>query len=338
MNIAITRKRLHLRHRFTIARGSSDVKENIFVSLSHDGVEGLGEAAPNVRYGETPDSAAAALAGLGAALALQPEKYVEAVAELHARFPGEYAAKAALDMAIMDWNGKMLGQPVYRLWGLNPASLPPTSMTIGIDEPAVIAAKTREAGDFSVLKVKLGSADDRAIIRAIRAVSAQTLRVDANEGWTEREAAIREIEWLARQQVELIEQPMPAARAADMAWLKQRSPLPLVADEAFTGPADLPALRDCYHGVNIKLQKCGGMLVARETLAAARVLGLKIMVGCMIESSLGIAAAAHLSAGADWIDLDGHLLIADDPFSGLGLARDRLLLGAGAGLGVAPRA
>ena len=337
MRIDVFARKLHLRHTFTIARGSSDVKENIFVALSYQGITGYGEAAPNARYQETPASARHALKSLGNALACDLTTYVQTGAELGARFAGQYAAKAALDMAIMDWNGKALAAPVYRIWGLNPTDLPPTSMTIGIDEPQVVAEKTAQAAEFSALKIKLGSADDRAIIEAIRAVSNQALRVDANEGWHDREAAIREIEWLAARNVTLIEQPMPAAQHADMVWLKQRSPLPLVADEAFTEAADLPRLAEAYHGINIKLQKCGGMLPAREAMAAARVLGLKIMVGCMVESSLGIAAAAHLAANADWIDLDGHLLIVDDPFSGLDRQGDRLLPGPEAGLGVTPR-
>ncbi len=336
MLVTVLGKTLELRYAFTISRGTKTKSESVFVALKHEGLVGWGEAAPNARYGETPASTMSALATMIDLLGPQPTNYVHELNRVFARVEGEYAAKAALDLALHDYLGKSLNAPLYRIWGLDPSRSVPTSMTIAMAEPEQMAARAREAGAFHFLKIKLGGADDRAMIRAIRNATDRPLRVDANEGWRDREAALREIEWLASQKVELVEQPMPAAQLEDVAWLKERSPLPLIADESFTTPRSLLDLADAYHGVNIKLQKCGGLMAARDAIAIARSLGLSIMLGCMVESSVGIAAAAHLAPLADYLDLDGHLLLGNDPFDGLSLRDGCVWPSDKPGLGVAP--
>lgn len=336
MLVTVLAKTLELKHAFTISRGSKTKTDAIFVNLKHGGLVGWGEASPNIRYGETPASCMNALAVMIDGLEETPEHHTEQLARVFSMVEGEYAAKAALDMALHDYQGKRMNVPLYRIWGLNAQQVVPTSMTIGMAEPAEMAERARDAEAFQFLKVKLGGADDRAMIRAIRAAVDKKIRVDANEGWRDRDAALREIEWLASQNVELIEQPMPAAQVEDMAWLKLRSPLPLIADESFTTTNSLLGLADAYHGVNIKLQKCGGINAAREAITLARALDLKIMLGCMVESSLGIAAACHLSSLADYLDLDGHQFLVNDPFDGLSMRDGRLFPGKGAGLGMTP--
>jgi len=336
MKIQVKAEVLKLRHTFTIAHGSSDERVNLVVGLEHEGRVGWGLAAPNPRYGETPESCKAALLAMARELQGDPRAYEPLISSLLRNHEGEFAAKAALDMAIMDLAGKTLDAPLYRIWGLDPAGLSPTSMTIGMAAPEQVAQRAQEAAGFHVLKVKLGSADDHALIEAIRSVTQVPIRVDANEGWHSREHAIREVEWLAAHNVELVEQPMPASAIEDAVWLKQRSPLPLIADEAFTCNADLLSMGEAYHGVNIKLMKCGGTLMAREAVTLARGLGLQIMLGCMVESSLGIAAAAQLAPYADYLDLDGNLLICNDPFRGHAVIDGFLKLNDAPGLGASP--
>lgn len=326
--------RVHLTHTFTIANRSSDSRDVVLVALEHDGLTGYGAAAPNPRYGEDQASVLKAFEGL--ALPGHLWAYSAFLDEVLPALNDQFAARAALDMAVMDWNGKALNVPLYRLWGLDPQDMPLTSMTIGIDTPEVVRQKTREASDYGVLKVKLGGEGDRLMIQAIREVSDQVIRVDANEGWHDRETAIREIEWLAGQGIEFVEQPMPADRFQDMVWLKARSPLPLMADESFTKSEDFPRLAEGFHGVNFKLMKGGGLQAARDTITLARIHGLRVMLGCMIEPSVSIAAAAHLGPLADYVDLDGNLLIGNDPFVGHPVVDGGIQLRDLPGLGVLP--
>ena len=337
MDLKIYRRTLKLKHRFTIARGSSDERENVFVELRHEGITAYGEAAPNIRYGETPDSCIQALRQLNEELEdADPRAYRPLIERILRAVPGEFAAKAALDMALHDWVARSLGVPLHRLWGLDPGHSPATGMTIGIDTPEKLKTKVREAADFPSLKVKLGSTDDRAIIGAIREETDRPILVDANEGWTNREQAIREIEWLAKRNVTLIEQPMPADQWDDMVWLKARSPLPLIADEGFTVVGDMAAMGQAYHGINIKLMKCGGLLAALGIAAVAKALNLHLMLGCMVESSLAIAAGAQIAPLMDTIDLDGNRLLTNDPFTPIPLHRGRFSVPNISGLGTAP--
>ncbi len=320
---------LHLRHTFRLARGATDSRRNLIVELEHDGLVGLGEAAPIARYDQDADSAARAVETM--VPRLDDPRAFSAVAE--AAVPGQPAAAAAVDMALRDLAGKRLGAPLYELLGIDPRRAPVTSFTIGMDTPEIVAEKVREASGFEVLKVKMGSDDDRRVLEAVRDVTDRPLRIDANEGWTLDDALSR-LEWLEGMGVELVEQPLPADQLDEMRELKRRSPLPLYADESLHVAADIPRLAGAFDGINIKLMKCGGLGEALRMIAVARAHGLKIMLGCMVESSLAITAAAHLAPLVDHADLDGNLLVVDDPFAGATVERGRLVLPDGPGLGV----
>jgi L-alanine-DL-glutamate epimerase-like enolase superfamily enzyme len=324
---------LRLRHTFRIARGASDVRENLWIELEHANEVGLGEAAPIRRYAEDRGSAAAAIETMAARLG-DPRAF--ALAAREAAVAGQSSAEAAVDMALHDLAGRRLGVPVYELLGLDRTRTPATSFTIGLDTPEVVARKVKEAAAYAVLKVKMGSADDREVLTAVRDCTDRPLRVDANEGWTPEEALER-LDWLARLGVEFVEQPLPASRLEDTRALRRRSPLPFYADESVHRAADIPALAGAFDGVNIKLMKCGGLAEAMRMIAVARAHGLEVMLGCMIESSLAVTAAAHLSPLADAADLDGNLLLDADPFVGATVVDGRLVLPDAPGLGVRPR-
>jgi len=325
---------LQLRHSWGLSRGTWTTRRNAFVRVERDGTVGLGEAAPIARYGESAEGAGAFIEKARPVLERDLWEYAARWNELEALAPGEHAAKAALDMALLDWVGKKLNVPLWKLLGLSRGAALTTTYSIGIDEIPVMQQKVREAADFGVYKVKVGTKDDRRIIEGIRAVTAKPLRADANEGWKSKEEALEMIDWMAGQGVELVEQPLPAAMLKDHAWLKERSRLPLFADESLMKASDIPAIAPYFHGLNIKLMKCGGVQEAVRMAAMARALGLRLMIGCMIESSLGISAAAALTPLFDHADLDGNLLISNDPFRGVRTDKDRLVLGDGPGLGV----
>ena len=326
---------LSLRHTFRIARGASDVRRNVIVELEHEGRVARGEAAPIPRYGQDRESATAALATM--AERLRPEDLpLFDDAACRVAVEGQESAEAALDMALRDLAGLRLEAPLYELLGLDPRRTPVTSFTIGIDSPEVVVEKVREASDYEVLKVKLGSPDDRAMLEAIRDVTDQRLRVDANEGWTLADAEER-LEWLADLGVELVEQPLPADRLEETAALRRKSPLPFFADESVHRAEDVPRLAEAFDGVNLKLMKCGGIGEAIRIIHTARAHGMGVMVGCMIESSVAITAAAHLTPLVDFADLDGNLLIRDDPYDGARVEGGRIVLPDRPGLGVTPR-
>ena len=320
---------LHLRHTFRLARGATDARRNVLVELEHAGRVGLGEAAPLERYGQDAASAASAVAAMAERLA--DPRYFESLDAF--AVPGQPAAAAAFDMALRDLAGKRQQVPLYEMLGLDPRAVPVTSYTIGMDAPDVVAEKVREASGFEVLKVKMGSDDDREVLEAVRDTTGRPLRVDANEGWTLAEAEER-LDWLAKMGVELVEQPLPADQLDEARELRRRSPLPIFADESVHVAADIPRLAGAFDGINIKLMKCGGLGEALRMIAVARAHGLKVMLGCMIESSLAITAAAHLAPLVDHADLDGHLLVTDDPFVGATVESGRLVPPDGPGLGV----
>ena len=323
---------LTLRTPFRLSRGTSVTRRNVVFELAADGEIGRGEAAPIPRYRESAESAATALAEMADRLD-DFHDFAEAGVR-HAR-PGQRAAQAAFDGALHDLAGRRLGVPVRELLGLAKRPLAPTSWTIGLDPIPDALAKVAESGRFEVLKLKMGADGDMELLRAIRDSTKQTIRVDANEGWT-FDGALARLPELARLGVEFVEQPLPAAQLDDTRELRKRSPLPFVADESVHDAADIPKLAGAFDGINLKLAKCGGIAPAREAIAVARAHGLKILLGCMIESSLGIAAALSLAPLVDWLDLDGHLLIADDPFHGLGFRDGRLIPSDRPGLGVEP--
>jgi L-alanine-DL-glutamate epimerase-like enolase superfamily enzyme len=334
----VSRKRLTLKHTWTISRNSSDFKDNVFVRIERDGVVGWGEAAPNVRYGESAEQTIDALEKTRSLVTAGDWlKYVDLRTRWERETVGQSCARAALDMAILDWVGGKLKAPLYRLLGLDPGQAPVTTFSIGIDSPEVIRQKVAEAKEFPVLKIKVGRDNDAEILAAVRAATDKPLRVDANEGWKDKEQALEKIQWLAGLGVELIEQPLPAAMLEETAWLRERVEIPIVADEAVKTAADIPRLAGAYDGINIKLMKSGGLQEAIRMIHVARAVGMKIMLGCMIESSVAISAAAHLSPMVDWADLDGNLLISNDPFVGVGVERGRLILNDRPGLGVSER-
>lgn len=333
--IEVKIKRLELAHTWTISRNSSDFKDNVFVKLQRDGIIGYGEAAPNVRYGENAELTLQRIAEVKDSFSKYDLfHYMDIKDFLDQKITDQSCAKAALDIALMDWIGKALKVPLYKLWGLNTAHSPLTSFSIGIDTPEVLREKVKEAESFPILKIKVGTKDDEMIINTIRSVTTKPIRVDANEGWKTKEEALEKIQWLQSQGVEFVEQPLPASMLAETAWLRERIDLPIIADEAVKNAADIPRLAEAYDGINIKLMKAGGVLEALRMIHMAKALGLKIMLGCMIESSVAISAAAHLAPLVDWADLDGNLLIKNDPFHGVKVDRGRFIYNQKPGLGV----
>ena len=329
--------RLKLRHTWTTTMSSSEHRDTLHVRFTRDGVTGQGEGAPIARYHESAESARQAVESVRDLFATgNPWQFEKLMAEVFRRLPGQYAAKAALDIALIDWVGQKLGVPLYRYFGLDPQDAPVTTFSIGIDTPAITRQKVREAEPFPILKIKVGLDTDEATIAAVRDVTSKPLRVDANEGWKEKDEAVRKINWLESQQVEFVEQPMPAALQEETRWVRKRVHIPIIADEACLHPSDIPKLADAYDGVNVKLDKCGGILEAFRMIQVARSLGLKTMLGCMISSSISVTAAAHLSPLVDYADLDGNLLIANDPYSGVQVKQGKLILPDRPGLGVIP--
>ena len=329
-------KRLNLRHTWTTTMSSSAYRDTILTRYTKDGISGHGEGAPIIRYKEYPEQAKAAIDAIAAQIvAGDPWHFDRFLADVHQKL-GEHqqAAMAAVDIAIMDWVGKVLNVPLYKYFGLNPADAPVTTFSIGIDTPEITRQKTLEAAEYPVLKVKVGLTTDEETITAVRSVTKKPLRVDANEGWTDREEAIRKINWLETQGVEFIEQPMPAHMFEDIKYVRSKVHLPIIADEACTSAALIPQLREAYDGVNVKLDKSGGIMEAYRWIKMARAMNMKVMLGCMISSSCTCTAAAHLSPLVDYADLDGPLLIANDPYEGMKYDKGKILLPNGPGLGL----
>ena len=329
---------LELKHAFGIAGGSRTTTPAMLIEIERDGIVGHGEASMPPYLGES-QATAAAFFTLAAPLlrgVVDPFQLEEILPAIDALAPGNTAAKAALDIALHDWIGKKLGAPWHRLWGLDPKKAPVTSFTIGLDTAEVVRQKTREATPYKIIKVKLGRdvATDRMMIETIREVTDKPITVDANQGWEDRSAALAMIEWLAGRGVEFIEQPMPKSQGEDTAWLRERSPLPLIADESVQRLADVPPARGVFDGINIKLMKCTGLREAHKMILLARALGLKIMLGCMTETSCAISAAAQLSPLVDWADLDGAVLIKNDCFDGATIVDGKIKLPDRPGIGV----
>ncbi len=336
MKITGTRIRLELSHTFRIARSADTYRESVLLRFEDYSGEGLGEAAPITRYNQTPDSAERALASIDAKL-LDDLDYIEDTLEILDRKIGmDRAALAAVDIALHDLLGKRLEIPLYTYLGLNPEMTPVTSYTIGIDTPDVIKEKVLEAESYPVLKVKMGLENDREIMETIRSLTDRPVRIDANEGWT-REEALEKIRWLEKENVQFIEQPLPAGNLDDYRWLADKVSLPIFADESVQVAADIPKLIGAFHGINIKLMKCGGIREALKMIHTARACGMLVMLGCTIETSIGITAAAHLSPLVDYADLDGNILIENDPAVGVEVIEGKLTLPTRSGLGVSLR-
>jgi len=327
--------RLQLRHTWTTTMSSSEYRETLHTAYTREGITGHGEGAPIVRYHENAEGARQAAESVRELLLhADPMQFSKVMAEVFRRVPGEWAGKAAVDIALLDWVGQKLGIPLYSYFGLDPADTPLTTFSIGIDTPEITRQKTREAEAFPILKVKVGLATDEATIEAVRSVTKKPLRVDANEGWKDKEEAVRKINWLEKQGVEFIEQPMPAGMIEETRWIRGRVHIPIIADEACQRASDIPRLKDAFDGVNVKLDKSGGILEAYRMISIAKSLGMKTMLGCMVSSSVSVTAAAHLSPLVDYADLDGNLLIANDPFQGVLVEKGKLILPRRPGLGL----
>ena len=327
--------RLNLQHTWTTTMSSSQYRDTLHATYSRDGITGHGEGAPIVRYHEDAAGAQKAADSVrDLLLKSDPMQFGKIMAQVFERVKGEWAGKAAVDIALMDWVGQKLGVPLYTYVGLDPKDAPMTTFSIGIDTPEITKQKTLEAAEYPILKVKVGLATDEPTIEAVRSVTKKPLRVDANEGWKDKEEAVRKINWLEKMGVEFIEQPLPAEMIEETRWIRSRVHIPVIADEACQRASDIPKLREAFDGVNVKLDKSGGMLEAYRMLQIAKALGMKTMLGCMISSSVSVTAAAHLSPLVDYADLDGNLLISNDPFRGVKVEKGKLVLPKGAGLGL----
>ncbi|WP_430973012.1 dipeptide epimerase [Sunxiuqinia rutila] len=325
---------LTLKHAFTLAGSSRITTPVMLTELEYDGVTGYGEASMPPYLGESHETATRFLASLDLAQFKDPfqvEKILDYVDEAAA---GNCAAKASVDIALHDLLGKLMGRPWYKIWGYDPALTPNTSFTIGIDSREVVLQKVKEAAPYKILKVKLGRDNDKAMIETIREVTDVPLCVDVNQGWHDRQAALDMIYWLKEKGVVFVEQPMPKTALDDMAWLTQHSPLPTIADEALQRLDDVQKAHGVYAGINIKLMKCTGMREAHKMINLAKALDLKVMMGCMTETSCAVSAAAQLSPRVDWADLDGNLLIANDPFEGVQVVDGKVVLNDWPGIGV----
>jgi L-Ala-D/L-Glu epimerase / N-acetyl-D-glutamate racemase len=328
---------LRTKHPFIIARGGQSDYRTVWVRLKDgDGNEGWGEAAPTKFYGETTETVLSALDTYGTHLPDDPFDLEEAERRWEELLHRNPAARAALSSALHDLVGKRLGVPLYRLWGLDPAKAPRSTFTIGIDQPEKMRAKVREAEQYPILKIKLGTDRDVEILRTIRDTTDREIRVDANCGWTLKQT-VRMLPVLEEFGVTVLEQPLPPDQLDGLGEIRRRADIPVIADESCETAADIPPLVGKVDGINIKLAKCGSLREAIRMIAIARAHGMTVMVGCMIESSIGITAAAHLTPLVDIVDLDGAALLADDPFVGATIDGGQVSLPAGPGLGVRRR-
>ena len=326
---------LELKHTFTVAVSSRTTTPVMMVEVERDGIIGYGEASMPPYLGESHDTARAFLSKVDFKKYQDPLMLEEILSDIDGIAPGNPAAKAAVDIALHDWIGKKLGFAWYQVWGLNAARTPVTTFTIGIDKDKdVIRQKVKEAEPYKILKVKLGRDNDKEMIETIREVTDKPLRGDANQGWKDKTEALKMIEWLATKNVEFIEQPMPKEMVDEHAWLKERSPMPIIGDESVVRLPDVRKAWGVYDGINIKLMKCTGMHEAYKMIILARALEMKVMLGCMTETSCAISAATQLSPLADYADLDGAVLIKNDLFRGATIEDGKMVMPTGTGIGV----
>ena len=325
---------LQLKHSFNLATSSRTTTPVMLTLVEYDGQMGYGEASMPPYLGESHETATKFLSLVDLAQFDNPFLLEDILNYVDNIMPGNHAAKASVDIALHDLVGKITGQPVYKLLGLNPLKTPNTSFTIGMDTPDIVKQKVAEAEPYKLLKVKLGRDNDKEMVEVIRSCTEKPLCADANQGWKNREYALEMAHWLKEKGVIFLEQPMPKEQFEDIAWLKEKSPLPIVGDEGIQNLEDLLRYKDVYSGVNVKLMKCGGIRAAYNMMKTARIMGMKVMIGCMTETSCGVSAAAQLSPLADWGDLDGNLLISNDPYDGLKIVNGKVTLASGAGIGI----
>lgn len=329
---------LEMHHVFTVASFSRSTTPVILTELEYEGITGYGEASMPPYLGESQQSVASFLHQVDLSAFSNPFQTAEILSYIDQIAANNTAAKASLDIALHDLLGKIMQQPFYKIWGLNPDLIPPTSFTIGIDSQPMIRQKVEEAKDFKILKVKLGLDTDKMIIETIRSVTDVPLCADVNQGWKDKQQALEMAHWLKERNVVFLEQPMPKEMIDENAWLTERSPIPTIADEGCQRLVDVPKLKDVYTGINIKLMKCTGMREAKQMAELARSLEMKVMLGCMTETSCAISAAAQLAPLVDWADLDGALLISNDLYQGMQVQQGRCLLPERPGIGIQKRA
>jgi len=334
MKLTFRKYELEMKHTFTISNFSRKTTPVVLTEIEHDNTIGYGEASLPPYLGETQDTVIAFLKSVNLQQFASPFELEDILEYVDAIAPKNTAAKASIDIALHDLVGKLMNQPLYKIWGYNPNKTPDTSFTIGIDTEDIVKQKTKEASPYNILKIKLGNDNDKNLITTIRSVTNKPIYVDVNQGWNDKYFALDMIHWLHQQNVLLIEQPMPVNKIEDIAWLTAQSPIPIIADEGVQRLSDLKNLVGIYSGINIKLMKCTGLREANKMLQTAKFLGLKTMIGCMTETSCAVSAAAHLSPMANYADLDGNLLINNDIYQGITINSGKISLNDLPGIGV----
>jgi L-alanine-DL-glutamate epimerase-like enolase superfamily enzyme len=325
---------LQLKHVFTLASGSRSTTPVMLTEIEYENVIGYGEASMPPYLGESHATADSFLRLVDLTRFSSPFLIEDILAYIDNLSPGNYAAKASVDIALHDLVGKLINQPWYRIWGLNSEHTPNTSFTIGIDKPEIVKEKVKEANPYKILKVKLGQGNDKEMIQTVRSQTNKPICVDVNQGWKDRVFALEMTNWLKEQGVVFVEQPMPKELVDEIAWLTQESPLPIIADEAIQTIKDFKKVQGVYSGINIKLMKCGGLNSAYKMISLARALDMKVMIGCMTETSCAVSAAAQLSPLVDWADLDGNLLISNDVYKGVTVEDGKITLPDQPGIGI----
>ena len=334
MKLSFRPYELQLKHTFTVAGNSRNTTPVVLTEIQYEGMTGYGEASMPPYLGESQESVIKFLNKVDLGQFKDPFMLDDILAYVDSIEEDNRAAKACVDIALHDLIGKLVDKPLYRLWGFNPDNTPMTSFTIGIDTPEVVKLKTEEAARFRVLKVKLGGGNDREMIETVRSVTDVPIYVDVNQGWSDKHQALETIHWLAEQGIEFVEQPLPKTAVDDMAWLTANSPLPIIADEAFQRLGDVAGFKGVYSGINIKLMKSTGLREAYKMITVARALDMKVMIGCMTETSCAVSAASQLSPLVDWADLDGNLLISNDIYKGMEVIDGKVTLNDLPGIGI----
>lgn len=334
LNLRFFPYELKLRHAFNLARSQRTTTPDVQVEIEYDGLVGYGEASMPPYLGESVESVTKFLSSLDLSQFSDPFRIEEIHEYMESVAPDNRAAKASVDIALHDLLGKIMGQPWYKIWGLNPDKCPNTSFTIGIDKPDVVRQKVDEASPYKVIKVKMGLDNDKELVEIIRSKTDVPICVDANQGWADKEKALEMCHWLAERNCLFVEQPMDKKAIDDTAWLRERSPLPIIADEFLQRLPDVRRAAGAYDGINIKLMKSTGMHEAYQMATLARAMGMKVMLGCMTETSCAVTAAAQLAPLVDWADLDGNLLIANDRFDGIRIVDGKVTIPDRPGIGV----
>ena len=326
LNLSFKPYELKLRHSFNLAKSSRTTTPDVLLQIEYEGIVGYGEASMPPYLGESIESVCNFLSKVDLSQFNDPFRLEEILAYVDSIAPDNRAAKASIDIAMHDLLGKLMGQPWYKIWGLNPDKAPNTSFTIGIDTAEIVRQKVDEAAPYKVLKVKMGLDNDKELVDIIRSKTDRPICVDANQGWTSKEQALEMCHWLSERNCLFVEQPLPKEMIDETAWLRERSPLPIIADEFLQRMPDVLRAYQAYDGINIKLMKSTGLHEAYKMAVLARSLGMKVMLGCMTETSCAISAAAQLAPMADWADLDGNLLISNDCFDGMKIVDGKITL------------